>query len=124
VQLCDEDGRLEADGAHPRAILQVPQHDLPVLPRAEEVAVVGRPAQRLHLARVAAELARDAVGLDVEDDDYAVVLQRNQRESHAKAWFSRTRPDASRSPRWLKRIDVAWPLPTRCESLHAKRAAM
>jgi hypothetical protein len=74
VQLGDEDGRLEADGAHPRAIVEVPQHDLPVLAGAEQVAVVGGPAQRLHLARVAAQLARNAVGLDVEDDDNAIVL--------------------------------------------------
>ena len=85
VQLCDEDGGLEADGAHPRAILQVPQHDLPVLPRAEEVAVIYGPAQRLHLARVAAELARDAVCLDVEYDDDAIVLgaiSRNHMQRH------------------------------------------
>lgn len=31
-----------------------------------------------------------------------------------------TRPEASRSPRWLKRMDVAWPLPARCGSV--KRA--
>jgi hypothetical protein len=74
VQLCDEDGRLKADGAHARAIVEVPQHDLPVLPRAEQVAVVGGPAQRLHLARVAAQLAGDAIGLNVEDDDNAIVL--------------------------------------------------
>jgi hypothetical protein len=77
VQLRDEDGRLEADGAHAGAIVEVPQHNLPVLAGAEQVTVVGRPAQRLHLARVAAELARDAVGLDVEDDDDAIVLQRS-----------------------------------------------
>ena len=85
MQLCNEDGSLEADGAHTGAILQVPQHALPVLPCAEEVAVAGGPAQRLHLARVAAELAGDAISLDVEDDDDAVVLQRISARSHAKS---------------------------------------
>jgi hypothetical protein len=66
---------------------------------------------------VAAKLARNAVCLDVEYDDYAVVLEPNQRKSHVMVQHSRTRPDASRSPRWLKRIDVEWPLPMRCESL-------
>lgn len=81
MQLRNEDGSLKADGAHPGAVLQVPQHHLPVLPRAEQVAVVGRPAQRLHLARVAAQLARDAVCLDVENDDNAIVLPRSQPHS-------------------------------------------
>jgi hypothetical protein len=75
VQLCDEDGRLEADGAHARAILEVPEHALPVLAGAEQEAIVGGPAQRLDLARVAAQFAGDAIGLDVEDDDDAVVLR-------------------------------------------------
>jgi hypothetical protein len=73
VQLGNEDGGLEPDGAHARAILEVPQHALPVLTGAEQMAVVGGPAQRLDLARVSAQLARDAVGFDVEDDDYAIV---------------------------------------------------
>ena len=74
VQFSNEDGRLEADGAHARAILEIPEHALPVLAGAEQEAVVGGPAQRLDLARVAAQLARDAVGLDVEDDDDAIML--------------------------------------------------
>lgn len=116
MQLCDEDGGLEADGAHSGAVVEVPEHHLPVLPRAEEVAVVHGPAQRLHLARVAAELARHAVGLDVEDDDDAIVLPRISRNCWGSAWSGApTRPEASRSPRWLKRIDVEWPLPACCE---------
>lgn len=86
VQLCYEDGSLEADGAHAGAVLQVPQHHLPVLAGAEEVAVVGGPAQRLHLARVATKLAGDAVGLNVEDDDDAVVLERGQRNHMRGRW--------------------------------------
>jgi hypothetical protein len=81
MQLCNEDGSLEADSAHSGAIVQVPQHDFPVLSCTEEVAVVHRPAQRLHLACVATELARHAVGLDIEDDDNAIVLQRSQSQS-------------------------------------------
>jgi len=73
VQLSNEDGGLKPDGAHARAIFEVPQHALPVLAGAEQMAVVGGPAQRLDLARVAAKLARDAVGLDVEDDNNAIV---------------------------------------------------
>jgi len=76
VQLCDEDGCLEANGACSRAILEVPEDTFPVLACAQEIAVIGRPAQRLDLARVATELARDAVGLNVEDDYNAVVLGR------------------------------------------------
>jgi hypothetical protein len=75
VQLCNEDGSLEADSAHPGAIVQIPQHHLPVLPSAEEVAVIRRPAQRLHLACVAAQLACDSICLNVEDDDNAIVLE-------------------------------------------------
>jgi hypothetical protein len=37
------------------------------------------------LARVAAKLARNAVCLNVEDDDDAIVLESNQRESHVMA---------------------------------------
>jgi ABC-type hemin transport system ATPase subunit len=76
VQLRYEDGRLEADGAQARAILQVPQHHLPVLAGTQQIAVVGGPAQRLDLARVAAQLACDAIRLDVEEDYDAVVLAR------------------------------------------------
>jgi len=83
VELCNEDGCLKADGAHSGAIVEVPQHHLPVLPGAEEVAVVHGPAQRLHLARVAAELARNAVCLDVEDDDNAIMLWCGQLRSQA-----------------------------------------
>ena len=68
VQLGDENGSLEADGAHSGAILQVPEHTLPVLACAEEVAVIGGPAQRLYLARMAAQFAGDAIRLDIEDD--------------------------------------------------------
>ena len=75
VQLRDEDGRLEADGAHTRAVLEVPEDALPVLAGAEQEAVVGGPAQGLDLARVAAQLAGDAVGLHVEDHDDAIVLR-------------------------------------------------
>ena len=75
MQLRYEDGRFKADGAHPRAILQVPEHALPVLSGAQKIAIVGRPAKRLDLARVAAQLAGDAIGLDVEDDDGSIVLQ-------------------------------------------------
>jgi hypothetical protein len=85
VQLCYEDGCLKADSAHPRAILQVPKHTLPVLPSAEKVAIIRGPAERLNLACVAAKLARDAVCLDVEYDDYAVVLESNQRKSYVRA---------------------------------------
>jgi hypothetical protein len=80
VQLGDEDGGLEADGAHAGAILQVPKHALPVLPGAQDVAVVGGPAQRLDLARVAAQLAGDAIRLNVEDDDDSIVLQQVSSE--------------------------------------------
>lgn len=85
MQLRYEDGRFKADGAHPRAILQVPEHALPVLSSTEKIAIVGRPAKRLDLARVAAQLARNAVCLNVEDDDDAIVLESNQRKSHARA---------------------------------------
>jgi hypothetical protein len=34
---------------------------------------------------VAAKLARNAVCLNVEDDDDAIVLESNQRKSHAMA---------------------------------------
>lgn len=85
MQLRYEDGRFKADGAHPRAILQVPEHALPVLSGAQKIAIVGRPAKRLDLARVAAQLARNAVCLNVEDDDDAIVLESNQRKSHGTA---------------------------------------
>jgi hypothetical protein len=64
---------------------------------------------------VAAQFAGDAVGLNVEYDDNAIVLGRNQSPSRAKAQKSRTRPEARKSPRWLKRMQVEWPLPTRCD---------
>lgn len=76
MQLCYEDGSLEADGTHPRAILQIPQHHLPILPRTQEVAVIGGPAERLYLARMAAQLASNAICLDIKDDNNAVVLRR------------------------------------------------
>ena len=77
MQLRYEDGRFEADGAHPRAIFQIPQYTFPILACAEEIAVVSRPAERLYLARVATELARDAVGLNIKYDYYAIVLRCN-----------------------------------------------
>ena len=74
VQLRDEDGRLKAHGTYARAVLEVPEHAFPVLAGTEQEAIVGRPAQRLDLARVAAQLAGDAIGLEVEYDDNAIVL--------------------------------------------------
>lgn len=74
VQLCNEDGGLEANGAHAGAVLEVPEHAFPVLAGAEQEAVVGGPAQRLDLARVAAQLAGNAVGLNVKYNDYAIML--------------------------------------------------
>lgn len=74
IQLRNKDGRLEADGAHTRAIFEIPENALPVLTGAEQEAVVDRPAQGLDLASVAAQLAGDAVGLHVEDHDDAIVL--------------------------------------------------
>lgn len=79
MQLGDEDGGLEADGAHAGAVIEVPQHALPVLAGAQEISVVCRPAEGLHLARVATQLARDTVGLDVEDDDDAIMLEGRQQ---------------------------------------------
>lgn len=84
MQLSDEDGRLEADGAQARTILEVPEHALPVLTGAEQEAVVGRPAQRLDLARVAAQLAGDAIGFHVEHDDDAIVLASMLASSHSE----------------------------------------
>lgn len=75
MQLGDEDGGLETNHSHARAIFQVPENALPVLGGAEEEAVIGRPAQRLDLARVATELAGDAVRLNVEDYDQTIMLR-------------------------------------------------
>ena len=75
MQLGYENSSFKADGAHSRAILEVPQHTLPVLSCAEEIAVVGGPTQRLHLARMTAKLARNAVGLNVENNNNAIVLE-------------------------------------------------
>jgi hypothetical protein len=38
------------------------------------------------------------------------------RTAQAQVRRAHTRPEASRSPRWLKRIDVEWPLPAKGES--------
>jgi hypothetical protein len=73
MQLGDEDGSLEPHSAHTRAIFEVPKDAFPVLAGAEQVAIVGGPAQRLYLSRVAAQLAGNTVGLNVEDDDNAIV---------------------------------------------------
>jgi hypothetical protein len=76
VQLRYKDGGGKTDGTHSRTVFQIPEYDFPVLPRAQEVAVVSGPAQGLNLARMAAKFAGDAIRLDVKNDYDAIVLAR------------------------------------------------
>lgn len=67
-----------------------------------------RPAQGLDLPHVAPEIARKAVGLNIEENDGAVELRQGRRYVNATRLYiagreACTRPEASRWPLRLKR---------------------
>ena len=78
MELGAVDGRVESHFPKPLAVLQVPKDGLPALACRKQVPAAARPTQRGDVLRVPSQLARNAHGVQVPNDDGAIDATRGE----------------------------------------------